>query len=160
MFAALWAGDTSGYPSHSEADLALANHLVFWCDGDPDLMDQLFRQSALYRAKWDTRRGDRTYGERTIETALAGCQRGYRPASVPQEARPRPGSSARTSTEPTTAVTPEDFYAYMPMHHYIFVPSRELWPASSVNARIAPLPLVGSDGHPPSRENTAAWSEP
>ncbi len=29
----------------------------------------------------------------------------------------------------------DDFYGYMPMHQYIFVPSRELWPAASVNAR-------------------------
>jgi hypothetical protein len=34
----------------------------------------------------------------------------------------------------------EDFYAYMPMHSYIFAPSRALWPAASVNARIAPIP--------------------
>ena len=33
----------------------------------------------------------------------------------------------------------EDFYAYMPMHNYIFAPSREPWPASSVNARIPPV---------------------
>jgi Family of unknown function (DUF5906) len=32
-----------------------------------------------------------------------------------------------------------DFYAYMPMHSYIFVPSRELWPAASVNAKVAPI---------------------
>ena len=32
-FAALWGGDVSGYPSHSEADQALANHLAFWCNG-------------------------------------------------------------------------------------------------------------------------------
>ena len=32
-----------------------------------------------------------------------------------------------------------DFYAYMPMHTYIFVPSREMWPASSVNAQIPPI---------------------
>jgi hypothetical protein len=30
----------------------------------------------------------------------------------------------------------DDFYAYMPMHSYLFVPSREMWPASSVNARL------------------------
>ena len=30
----------------------------------------------------------------------------------------------------------EDFVAYMPMHNYIFKPTRETWPASSVNARI------------------------
>ena len=34
----------------------------------------------------------------------------------------------------------DDFYAYMPMHCYVYVPSREMWPASSVNARIAPVP--------------------
>jgi hypothetical protein len=34
------------------------------------------------------------------------------------------------------SVTVEDFYAYMPTHQYIFVPSRELWPASSVNKRV------------------------
>jgi Family of unknown function (DUF5906) len=29
-----------------------------------------------------------------------------------------------------------DFYAYMPMHKYIFAPAREVWPSASVNARI------------------------
>lgn len=43
-------------------------------------------------------------------------------------------------------VTLEDFYAYMPMHQYVFVPSRELWPAASVNARL-PAP-IGPDGKP------------
>jgi hypothetical protein len=38
----------------------------------------------------------------------------------------------------------EDFYAYMPMHNYIFAPSREPWPAISVNARIPPV-VVGKD---------------
>jgi hypothetical protein len=37
------------------------------------------------------------------------------------------------------AVTVSDFYAYMPMHSYMFAPSREMWPASSVNARIPPV---------------------
>ena len=30
----------------------------------------------------------------------------------------------------------DDFRAYMPDHKYIFIPSRELWPSSSVNARL------------------------
>src|SRR5687768_11132409 len=30
----------------------------------------------------------------------------------------------------------QDFVAYMPMHSYIFAPSGERWPGSSVNARI------------------------
>jgi len=38
------------------------------------------------------------------------------------------------------AVKPEDFYAYMPMHNYLHIPSGgEPWPAGSVDARIAPI---------------------
>jgi Family of unknown function (DUF5906) len=33
----------------------------------------------------------------------------------------------------------ENFYGYMPMHNYIYAPTRETWPASSVNARIPPI---------------------
>ena len=63
----LWEGDISGYPSASEADLALCAHLAFWCGGDASRMDALFRQSALYRkGKWN--RID--YRERTIGKAL------------------------------------------------------------------------------------------
>jgi hypothetical protein len=46
----------------------------------------------------------------------------------------------------------EDFFAYMPQHCYIFAPSRELWPAASVNARLAPI--IGPDGKP---IRPAAW---
>jgi Family of unknown function (DUF5906) len=37
----------------------------------------------------------------------------------------------------TGGVTLDDFHAYMPMHQYIFAPTREMWPASSVNQRIS-----------------------
>ena len=55
--------------------------------------------------------------------------------------------------EPEIGVTLGDFLAYMPAHGYIFVPSRELWPAASVNARVPPI--VGPDGKPiaPSKED-------
>jgi hypothetical protein len=36
----------------------------------------------------------------------------------------------------------------MPSHNYIFAPSREFWPASSVNARIPPVPLMDAEGKP------------
>src|SRR6516162_6658557 len=32
----------------------------------------------------------------------------------------------------------DDFYAFMPMHSYIYAPTREMWPAASVNARVPP----------------------
>jgi hypothetical protein len=37
------------------------------------------------------------------------------------------------------AVNLEDFVAYLPMHTYYFMPTREPWPASSVNVRVPPL---------------------
>jgi hypothetical protein len=49
-----------------------------------------------------------------------------------------PGANGQTDGTTTipTAVTTADFYAYMPAHQYLFVPTRELWPAASVNARV------------------------
>lgn len=74
-FRRLWNGHTSGYPSHSEADLALAGLLAFWTAGDRQRIDRLFRESELYREKWD--RDD--YRERTIDKALAGRSEFYDP---------------------------------------------------------------------------------
>jgi RepB DNA-primase N-terminal domain/Family of unknown function (DUF5906)/Primase C terminal 2 (PriCT-2) len=40
----------------------------------------------------------------------------------------------------------EDFRAYMPSHLYIYMPTRELWPGSSVNARIPAIKLLDKNG--------------
>src|SRR5205807_2993562 len=45
-------------------------------------------------------------------------------------------------------VSLEDFYAYMPMHNYIYTPTRTHWPGSSVNARISPVKLTDANGNP------------
>lgn len=50
----LWNGDINGHVSASEADLALCSSLAFWTGGDAEEMDRLFRESGLYRRKWDT----------------------------------------------------------------------------------------------------------
>jgi putative DNA primase/helicase len=68
----LYEGDISGYPSASEADLAFINYLAWWCNYDTALVDSIYRQSALYRPKWDESRGEHTYGEMTIMTACEG----------------------------------------------------------------------------------------
>lgn len=79
----LWAGDWSTYPSQSEADLAMASHLLWWCNGDTERADRMFRQSGLYRPKWDERhRSDgSTYGQATLERARNGLNGGYTPPS-------------------------------------------------------------------------------
>ena len=76
-FTALFNGDITGYPSQSEADLALCNILVFWCGQDYSLIDTIFRQSGLYRDKWDENRGGKTYGQRTIEQAMRDASSAY-----------------------------------------------------------------------------------
>lgn len=76
-FRKLWAGNTNGYSSASEADLALCNLLVFWCGRDAQRVDRLFRQSGLLRAKWDEQHGSQTYGEMTIAKAIGDCTDTY-----------------------------------------------------------------------------------
>ena len=67
----LWRGDASDFGGdHSAADLALCAHLAFWCGSDASRVDALFRQSGLMRDKWDSPRGDSTYGQETIRKAL------------------------------------------------------------------------------------------
>src|SRR5215204_1299339 len=78
-FSRLWNGDTSGYGSPSEADLALCGMLAFWTGGDATRIDTLFRQSGLYRKKWDRK----DYRNRTITEALSGKTEYYEaPRSV------------------------------------------------------------------------------
>ena len=50
---ALYYGDNSAYSSQSEADLKLCYFLAYFTGKDKDRIDRLFRQSALYRPKWD-----------------------------------------------------------------------------------------------------------
>jgi len=73
-FQRLWRGDTSDYPSHSEADLALCNLLAYWTGGDPQQIERLFNQSGLTREKWNDRAD---YRKRTIQTAIDDCPAYY-----------------------------------------------------------------------------------
>lgn len=58
---------------HSGSDLALCNHLAFWCGKSATRMDSMFRETALMRDKWDRIHFPdtcETYGERTIAMAI------------------------------------------------------------------------------------------
>lgn len=70
LFSRLWRGQTGGYSSRSEADLALVSLLVFWTGGDTERVDRLFRASGLYRAKWERE----NYRRATIDRALASAR--------------------------------------------------------------------------------------
>ena len=80
-FNALYNGDMSAYGNdHSAADFALCKILAFWTGCDQSQMDRIFRTSALMRSKWDKNRGDRTYGELTLDRAISDQREVYKPA--------------------------------------------------------------------------------
>lgn len=78
-FNRLWNGDCTGYPSHSEADMALCLNLAFWTGKDTNQMDSLFRRSGLMRDKWDRPQCGSTYGQITLQQAIDKCQDVYTP---------------------------------------------------------------------------------
>jgi hypothetical protein len=73
-FGKLLSGDIAGYPSPSEADLALCTMIASHVRSKLQI-DRLFRNSGLIRNKWDESRGTQTYGEITILTALENTMR-------------------------------------------------------------------------------------
>jgi len=92
-FDMLYRGDFSKFSSQSEADLALCNKLAFWTGRDAARMDALFRQSGLYRRKWDEKHGSDTYGRITVSKAIAACSKAYEPPK-PKKDKPKSNPAA------------------------------------------------------------------
>lgn len=67
------------FESQSEADLSLLNALAFYTQKNGVQMDRIFRSSDLMREKWDELRGAKTYGQMSIEKAIADCKNVYDP---------------------------------------------------------------------------------
>lgn len=117
-FKTLWDGDTSQYPSHSEGDLALMTMLAFYCGGETIQMDRLFRQSGLFRDKWE--RDD--YRSSTMRKAIANCSEFYKPpprssaeedfAETPFTEAPIPLDGVRVPVFPVDAL-PKDIADYV-----------------------------------------------
>jgi hypothetical protein len=95
----LLAGDTSDYPGHSEADMALCAEAAYYTR-DPSVIDAVIRQTGLYRSKWDDKRGKITYGLQTIEKSLES-QRGF--FDTDQEAKAATTAAAATEKAKTAA---------------------------------------------------------
>ena len=80
-FKALWDGAIPDGKSHSEADAALCAMLAFWCGGNTEQIDRLFRQSGLYRDKWE--RED--YRNSTLSKAVMMSSEFYSPSGKSPE---------------------------------------------------------------------------
>ena len=100
-FNTLMAGNTTGYGSQSEADMALCGVIAFWTQ-DSNIIDAIFRQSRLMRRKWDERhRADSaTYGQMTIEKALDELGEVYTPSNTPVRTWTSPKRKPWTKPQP------------------------------------------------------------
>ncbi|WP_226483283.1 hypothetical protein [Natrinema amylolyticum] len=112
-FERLWRGSTTGYDSQSEADMALCCLLAFWTGGNYTRVDALFRQSGLLREKWDEVHyaDGSTYGEKTIERAIANTSEFYDP-----DAREDSSEASSRQSESSTAGSrdePAQNHAYL-----------------------------------------------
>jgi hypothetical protein len=94
-FSALWSGNWNAhFNSASEADSSVAFTLAFYTK-DAAQIDRLFRSSGLMRPKWDEMHGQQTYGQLTIEKALAKVTKQYRPKGKRKRSRPQPPPPTR-----------------------------------------------------------------
>ncbi|WP_256301993.1 phage NrS-1 polymerase family protein [Haloarchaeobius salinus] len=102
-FERLWNGSTAGYESQSEADMALCCLLAFWTGNDEARMDQLFRDSGLYREKWDEVHyaDGSTYGEQTIANAVQVSNETYEQDTGDQGIAGTGSSVSASNQEPT-----------------------------------------------------------
>ncbi len=134
-FSKLWHGDLDalGYKSQSEADSALVAELAFWCSGDQEQMDRLFRQSCLMRDKWDEHRGADTYGNMTIAKAISRMTTFYKPIIIPAAAtefgmeRLKELDPMDTAKYPWTDIGAERIFADYYKDILRFVPERKSW---------------------------------
>lgn len=132
-FRRLWDGDITGYKSQSEADAALLSILAFWCSGDRTQMDRLFRQSGLLREKWDSLRGADTYGNISIEKAVARMTDYYKPI-IPRSAAEDFGADRLKELDPTNQskypwndIGAGHIFADFYQDRLRYVPERKMW---------------------------------
>ncbi|MUV88501.1 hypothetical protein GJ629_00220 [Halapricum sp. CBA1109] len=103
--ASLYNTADSEYPSQSEADMALLFYLGFWTGKDPEQMERLFRDSGLYREKWDEQHygNGATYGQVCLAKTLLELSDYYEPpeseTSSREGGRPQTGSGHSLSSE-------------------------------------------------------------
>jgi hypothetical protein len=149
-------------------NIGMALHWLGWGERGRDLFYAWSRtaKNSYSEAQWDAiwdGFGSYDGTPRTIASLIHEArERGYQAPSPAQpvanghdasqdtpEARARASfekQSAAKDTSKEGGVKLEDFYAYLPLHTYIYMPTREPWPAASVNSLIEPMPVIGANG--------------
>jgi hypothetical protein len=79
----------------------------------------------------------------TIESGLEAGK--LEPKAIPErKVIPFPNGHKRGSS----GIALSDFQAYLPMHNYIYIPTRDLWPGVAVDSQLPSVPLFNKDGSP------------
>lgn len=73
------------YPSQSEADFAFLSELAFFTQKDPQMMEEIFCESGMYRDKWHRKQNGSYFGMIEIEQAIANCKGIYKPKIIEQQ---------------------------------------------------------------------------
>lgn len=97
--------------------------------------------------KWEHCRTNNGYNVGTVFHYANDASPGWR-STFNKTAQNIQADNEETSSIRERGVALTDFHAYMPQHNYIYEPTGEPWPASSVNARLGPVPILGPDGNP------------
>ena len=126
---------------------------------EPAIRLSVFRNSACEAFGWRGKVGSPTRQElvdRFQQIAASSLLREEHSDDEIQEAlaeaqfKPLEDAAQKNDTLPDpqelSGVTRDDFHAFMPTHAYIFAPSREMWPASSVDARLPAVTWQDADG--------------
>ena len=93
----LYDGDISDYNNDdSSADIALCMHLAYWTNRDYARIDRMFRQTGLYREKWE--RAD--YRELTISKAIARTNEYIPPVKAKQTSTTPVSPQSQSQNEP------------------------------------------------------------
>jgi primase-polymerase (primpol)-like protein len=87
--------------------MGLCFYLAFWTGGDPERMDQLFRESGLMREKWDRRHygNGAKYGEVCVARSLLQVDDYYDP---PPESNTGPDIPTPENRPPPSVPQPEE----------------------------------------------------
>jgi Family of unknown function (DUF5906)/Primase C terminal 2 (PriCT-2) len=97
-------------------------------------------------AQWKSFHVDARPGDVTIGTIIKAARQSGFPMPGVLDGPAEVGGDVAGAVDEGVRI--HHFRAYMPLHSYIFMPSREMWPASSVNSRIPPIPLFDKNGMP------------
>ena len=87
------------------------------------------------------------HGDDAVLARLDAAQP-YKPAATAPNSEQAAPDTQEVLASPILA--PDEFFAYMGTHQYIYRPTREMWPAVSVNARVLPI-MDGTNPLPANR---------